>query len=227
MGASALRPALAAQLRATLGETGWQLEVDPDMPDGQCLLFHYPSLFQSGSAGYVRPVVKIELGARSDDWLHEERSIEPYVIEHFPVLDSGAACTVRVLAAERTFWEKACLLHEETFRPVDKPRKVHMARHYYDLWSLLRAGIGDRAMANMALFQRVAEHREIFFRFSWVDYSTHKPGTFRLVPPDDHLPKWRADYEEMLGPMFFGETPSFEEMMAAADKFERTFNATA
>ena len=104
-----LQPALAAQLRATLGETGWQLEVDPDMPDGQCLLFHYPSLFQSGSAGYVRPVVKIELGARSDDWPHEERSIEPYVIEHFPVLDSGAACTVRVLAAERTFWEKACL----------------------------------------------------------------------------------------------------------------------
>jgi predicted nucleotidyltransferase component of viral defense system len=222
-----LQPALAAQLRATLGETGWQLEVDPDMPDRQCLLFHYPSLFQSGSAGYVRPVVKIELDARSDDWPHEERSIKPYVIEHFPVLDSGAACAVRVLAAERTFWEKACLLHEETFRPVDKPRKLRMARHYYDLWSLLRAGIGDRAMANMTLFQRVAEHREIFFRFSWVDYSTHKPGTFRLVPPDDHLPKWRADYEEMLGPMFFGETPSFEEMMAAADKFERTFNATA
>ena len=222
-----LRPALAAQLRATLGETGWQLEVDPDMPDGQCLLFHYPSLFQSGSAGYVRPVVKIELGARSDDWPHEERSIEPYVIEHFPVLDSGAACTVRVLAAERTFREKACLLHEETFRPVDKPRKLRMARHYYDLWSLLRAGIGDRAMANMALFQRVAEHREIFFRFSWVDYSTHKPGTFRLVPPDDHLPKWRADYEEMLGPMFFGETPSFEEMMAVAAQFEKTFNASA
>ncbi len=24
-------------------------------------------------------------------------------------------------AAERTFWEKACLPHEETFRPGDKP----------------------------------------------------------------------------------------------------------
>lgn len=222
-----LQPALATRLRDALGETGWKLEIDPDMPDGQCLLFHYPSVFPPEAAGYVRPVVKIELGARSDDWPSDEKSIQPYVIEHFPVLGPDAACTVRVLAAERTFWEKACLLHEETFRPVDKPRKIRMARHYYDLWSLLRAGVGDRAMANTALFQRVAEHREIFFRFSWVDYSTHKPGTFRLVPPGEHLAKWRTDYEEMLGPMFFGETPSFEEMMAVAEEFERAFNATA
>jgi predicted nucleotidyltransferase component of viral defense system len=222
-----LQPAFATRLQAALGETGWKLEVDPDMPDGQCLLFHYPSVFPPEAAGYVRPVVKIELGARSDDWPHEEKSVLPYVIEHFPALDSNATCVVRVLAAERTFWEKACLLHEETFRPVEKPRKLRMARHYYDLWSLLRAGIGDRAMTDIGLFQRVAEHREIFFRFSWVDYSTHKPGTFRLVPPDEHLAKWRADYEEMLGPMFFGETPSFDEMMAAAADFEDAFNAAA
>jgi predicted nucleotidyltransferase component of viral defense system len=221
-----LQPALASRLRAALGEAGWKLEVDPDMPDGQCLLFHYPSVFPPEAAGYVRPVVKIELGARSDDWPSDEKSIQPYVIEHFPALGPDASCTVRVLAAERTFWEKACLLHEETFRPVDKPRKLRMARHYYDLWSLLRADVGDRAMANTALFQRVAEHREIFFRFSWVDYTTHKPGTFRLVPPGEHLAKWRADYKEMLGPMFFGETPSFEEMMTAAEEFERAFNAT-
>ena len=49
------------------------------MPDGQCLLFHYPSVFPAGSAGYVRPVVKIELGARSDDWPHEEKQIQPYL----------------------------------------------------------------------------------------------------------------------------------------------------
>lgn len=222
-----LMPALTEQLKTALGDSGWNLEVDPDMPDGQCLLFHYPSVFPVGSAGYVRPVVKIELGARSDDWPHEKKSILPYVIEHFPALDPDATCTVRVLAAERTFWEKACLLHEETFRPADKPRKLRMARHYYDLWCLLRAGVGDRALANTALFHRVAEHREIFFRYSWVDYSTHKPGTFRLSPPKDHLSNWRTDYQEMLGPMFFGDTPNFEDMLTAAAEFEKAFNATA
>ena len=221
-----LQPALAARFKAALGETGWTLEVDPDMPDGQCLLFHYPSVFPAGSAGYVRPVVKIELGARSDGWPYELKSITPYVIELFPALDPDAAFPVRVLAAERTFWEKACLLHEETFRPADKPRKVRMARHYYDLWCLLQAGVGSQALVKKALFQRVAEHRELFFRFSWVDYTTHKPGTFRLVPPAAHRANWRADYQAMLGPMFFGNTPTFEDMMTAAAEFEETFNAT-
>jgi predicted nucleotidyltransferase component of viral defense system len=222
-----LQPALAARIESTFGPTGWILEVDPDMPDGQCLLFHYPSVFSPETAGYVRPVVKIELGARSDDWPHETRGIQAYVIEQFPALDSDATCLVRVLAVERTFWEKACLLHEETFRPTDKPRKSRMARHYYDLWCLLIAGVGERAIAETALFKRVAEHREIFFRYSWVDYSTHKPGTFRLSPPEDHIPMWMADYKAMQGPMFFGPTPSFEEMMIAVSQFEKTFNATA
>ncbi len=222
-----LQPGLAERLKANLGETGWTLEVDPDMPDGQCLLFHYPSVFPKGVSDYVRPVVKIELGARSDDWPHETKSILPYVIELFPAIAPDAAFPVQVLAAQRTFWEKACLLHEETFRPADKPRKIRMARHYYDLWCLLRAGIGDQAFAEKALFQRVAEHRELFFRFSWVDYTTHKPGTFRLSPPDSHRADWQADYEAMLGPMFFGDTPTFGEMMAAASEFEKTFNASA
>lgn len=222
-----LQPALASAIEAALGGSGWQLEVDPDMADGQCLLFHYPSAFSPGAAGYVRPVVKIELGARSDDWPHEERTIQPYVIEHFPALDPDSAFDVRVLTAERTFWEKACLLHEETFRPADKPRKIRMARHYYDLWCLLKAGVGATAMSQTALFRRVAEHRALFFRFSWVDYSTHQPGSFRIVPAPEHLAEWKSDYAAMLGPMFFGKTPSFEEIISVAEEFERAFNATA
>jgi len=222
-----LQPALAARLGATLGDIGWRLEVDPDMADGQCLLLHYPSVFTEASGSYVSPIVKIELGARSDDWPHTARMIRPYVLEYFPQIDADATCTVQVLAAERTFWEKACLLHEETFRPADKPRKHRMARHYYDLWCLLRAGVGERALADTALFQRVAEHREIFFRYSWVDYSTHKPGTFRLTPPAEHTAAWRADFQQMLGPMFFGEVPDFAELLRVVAEFETTFNKTA
>ncbi len=59
-----------------------------------------------------------------------------------------------------------------------------------------------------------------------MDYTTHKPGSFRLTPPDDQLAAWQADYQTMLGPMFFGNTPTFAEIMAAATAFETTFNAT-
>lgn len=222
-----LQPAFADRISELLGPTGWKLEVDPSMADGQCLLFHYPSVFPPDAAGYVPPRVKIELGARSDDWPYEDRPIVPYVLERFSVLDADGNTTVRVLTAERTFWEKACLLHEETFRPPDKPRKIRMARHYYDLWCLLRAGVGERALKDQALFTRVAEHREIFFRHSWVDYTTHRPGTFRLVPPADHRADWEKDYAAMRGPMFFGTTPSFDEIVTAAGTFQDQFNGIA
>jgi hypothetical protein len=72
-----LQPALANRLLTISGGADCKLEVDPDMEDGQCLLFWYPSVFPPGTAGYVRPVVKIELGARSDDWPHEDKTIQP------------------------------------------------------------------------------------------------------------------------------------------------------
>jgi hypothetical protein len=45
--------------------------------------------------------------------------------------------------------------------------------------------------------------------------------------PTDHLANWRSDYQAMLGPMFFGEVPDFDEIMKAVGEFEKTFNASA
>jgi predicted nucleotidyltransferase component of viral defense system len=221
-----LQPALAADIAARLGTRGgWKLEVDPDMADGQCLLFHYPGAFPSAEAGYLRPVVKIELGARSDTWPAATRPVMPYIADALPQAIAGAQFPVTALAAERTFWEKAMLLHEETFRPADKPRKERMARHYYDLWCLITRGVAEKAMADHALFERVAAHREIFFRLSWVDYSTLRPGTLRLTPPPEHRDQWRRDYDEMAIAMFYRERPAFDEILRVVGQFERQFNA--
>jgi hypothetical protein len=89
---------------------------------------------------------------------------------------------------------------------------------------LIDAGIGERALVDKALFQRVAAHRELFFRQTWVDYTTHKPGTFRLVPPDREVAAWRTDYKQMLGPMFWGSVPDFDEILRVVADFERRFN---
>ncbi len=220
-----LRPTLERNFAQRLGKSeAWSLIVDPDADDGQCLLFRYPAAFPTTEAGYVRPVVKIELGARSDDWPSESRTIRPYVAEVFPEAIPDATVEVNTLSAERTFWEKAMLLHEETFRPADKPRKERMARHYYDVWRLITRGVADRAAADRALFDRVAEHREIFFRLSWVDYTTLRPGSLRLAPPAHHRDAWQRDYEEMAEPMFYGERPGFDEILRIVGDFERRYN---
>lgn len=223
---NSLLPTLASQFGASLGNgTQWKLEEDDTDPDGQSLLFFYPSAV--GAASYVRPVVKIELGARSDTEPTDTPNIQPYLAEVFPQVLGPSVFPVRAVAARRTFWEKAMLLHEETYRPADKPRKARLARHYYDLWCLIRKGVGAEAVADSGLFERVAAHRAIFFRWSWMDYTTLARGSLRLVPPDEQVNEWRQDYRAMQTEMFFGEVPTFDDILRVVGEFAARFNGTA
>ncbi len=191
--------------------------------DQQTLLFHYPSVFQE-RLSYVRPVVKIEMGARSETEPVERPVIQPYLAEAFPDLLPDSAFAIRTVAAQRTFWEKAMLLHEETFRPGDRQRRAGLSRHYYDLWCLIRKGVAMQAVKAPGLFDRVARHRQLFFKVGWVDYDTLCKGTLRLAPPPEHESNWRRDYEAMRAEMFFDEPPSFDEVLTVIKAFEEEFN---
>ncbi|MBT4642482.1 MAG: nucleotidyl transferase AbiEii/AbiGii toxin family protein [Deltaproteobacteria bacterium] len=111
----------------------WELTDDPEDHDQQTLLFFYPTVFQE-QAAYLRRSVKIETGARSDTEPIETIKITPYINDAFPNLLPDSAVEVRAVLPKRTFWEKAMLLHEETFRPGGRgAQKEYLARHYYDL----------------------------------------------------------------------------------------------
>jgi hypothetical protein len=193
--------------------------------DQQSFLFEYPSVFVNVLI-YVRQVVKIELGARSETEPVETPIIYPYLAEAFPDLLNDSSFSLRTVASRRTFWEKAMLLHEETFRPADKKRKARLSRHYYDLWCLIEAGIAEQAVADSGLFDNVAKHRQIFFRQSWVNYDTLQRGTLRLVPLPEQLSEWRRDYEAMRQEMFFDEPPNFDQLLMVIKRFEEEFNGT-
>ncbi|HUA68218.1 MAG TPA: nucleotidyl transferase AbiEii/AbiGii toxin family protein [Candidatus Saccharimonadales bacterium] len=105
-----------------------------------------------------------------------------------------------------------------------KTRNTVCFRHPYDLWCLINKGVATQAMADAGLFKRVAAHREIFFRWSWVDYNTLRPGSLRLVPPADQLALWRQDYQTMRSEMFFGDVPKFDEILCVVGEFEKRFN---
>lgn len=221
-----LWPELEQRLRKVLPEgLAWELVPadEEEDPDRQTLLFHYPSVFAE-QAAYVRRVVKVELGARSDTEPIETPVIRPYLAEAFPELLKESAFSLCTVAARRTFWEKAMLLHEETFRPADKRRKARLSRHYYDLWCLIRAGIAAQAAGDLDLFDRVASHRQVFFKQRWVDYDTLRKGQLRLVPSAEQEPAWRSDYNAMREEMFFEDPPAFDEVLAAVRQFEEEFN---
>lgn len=196
--------------------------VDEGDQDGQTLLLKYPTAF--GHDDYVQPRVKIELGARSDVEPYESPEILPYLVEALPDKIDFSPVPVRTVAPERTFWEKAMLLHEETFR-ASGGHKGRMSRHYYDLFRLIEAGIAAKAMANPQLFDSVARHRKVFFRKSREAQDSLRPGSLRLLPQGEDRKAWEKDYRTMQESMFFGESPDFENILTVVGGFELVFNS--
>jgi hypothetical protein len=216
-----LAPELHARFESCLAGATWTLEDDQDDKDAQTLLFRYPSVFPSSR--YLRPVVKIELGARSDTEPVAQPQIQPYLCEALPQVLGDGKFSVRTVAPERTFWEKAMLLHEETFRSGTGP-KARLARHYYDLYRLIQAGVGDSAAADHGLFDRVAAHRAVFFRKKKEAQESLRPGSLRLVPAPEQLASWKQDYVAMAEAMFFGDVPEFNEILRVLVDFQERFN---
>lgn len=214
----ALRDRIAAQLSR---RERWNLA--PSEDDPQTLLFSYPTGYADPD-GYVKPVVKIELGARSDTDPALTPTMRPLLARAFP--DFGEPpFSVRTVAPRRTFWEKAMLLHEETYRPPGRAYKARLSRHYYDLWCLINKGVGNDAVADAGLFERIAAHRQVFFRQSWMDYATLRAGSLRILPLAEQESVWRQDYAAMQGEMFFGDPPPFDEILRVVGGFEAEFNA--
>lgn len=222
--AKELHPALDAAIEAKLrpNET-WALRNDTGDPDQQTLLFEYPSSFEANSVGYVRRLVKIEMGARADHWPSETKPITPYVAEQFPKVFKEGSCAVKVLSAERTFWEKATILHAEFHRPAEKPMPDRFSRHYCDFSEMIRRGVGKSAVAKPDLLARVAQHKNLFFKTSWARYAEAVKGTLRIVPPEHRLKGLREDYAKMQQ-MFFGEPPAFDDVLALLRQWESEFN---
>jgi hypothetical protein len=218
-----LLPALRADFASVIGDSGWSIDLDP--ADSQTVLFAYPRTDVEGALpGYIRPVVRLEMGARSDDWPAEDRDIRPYAAEAFPnVFTVAPSCRVRVLDALRTFWEKATLLHAQFHRRVDKALAEGLSRHYYDLCRLSQQDIGRAALERMDLLERVVAHKRLFFASAWAHYETAVPGSLHLVPREEQMASLQADYARMRE-MIFGDAPSWENIMEVLRELERQFN---
>lgn len=200
----------------------WSLEVDPDDPDAQTILFTYPYSLSSTS-GYVRPIVKIEVGARSEHWPVSSQKVNSYVNEALPELVQEESVQLKVLNVERTFWEKATILHMYAHYPNEKHPPVRQSRHYYDFMCLLRSAYKHKAAQDVDLLKRVAEHKSIYFRAAWASYATARKGALKLIPGAKVLTDMEKDYDQM-SEMFFKAPPTWSEILSEIAAFEGEFN---
>lgn len=216
-----MRPELEASITSRLGgKDGWTLSVDPD--DGQTLLFAYPSL--APKDGYVRPIVKIEMGARAEHWPVSDHPIQSYAKEVLGEKITEPKTVVRVLNAERTFWEKATILHQYAHLPEGRDLPPRLSRHWYDFFRLLNSGVKASALKDAELLVRVANHKKVYFASGWANYDKARKGSLRLLPLDRVRAALEKDYG-LMGSMLFGASPEWTAIIAAIETFEKEFNA--
>ncbi len=191
-----------------------RIEVEPleKARDPFCIHFEYPGTGLRPPADYNKAMVKVELSGRADGWPMSERSIRPYITEVFPEETGNPSLTLSCVRPERTFWEKASLIHEQhTAKPEKAALKPHQARHLFDLVRLWNHGVANEANF-VALFAGVKAHRHAYFDYNWIDYDRLQPKDLQLVPSPERLPEWKADYQAMRS-MFFKEPPDFDELV--------------
>jgi hypothetical protein len=95
----------------------------------------------------------------------------------------------------------------------------------YDIEVLSRTSFFQKALADRNLHDTIVAHRSKFSRLEGVDYAKHVPPHIKIVPPENLLPLWEKDYNEMVENMIYGEKLPFNELILKITDIQNEINA--
>ena len=207
-----------------LDENGEPRNVPHDK-DPSVLYVQYQSLYNSQSS-YAIPTIKIEISVLSMSEPFEMRRISSLVEQVFngEDVDSDFIQTIRTVSPARTFLEKAFLLCEEYQK--DKPRTHHMTRHFYDLEKLMHTPYAEMALKDVTLYTEIVEHRRKFYHVGYVDYDKELPANIQIVPDEELMIAYEADYNEMKESFIYGQPLNFGELIEKIKILQERFRTT-
>lgn len=179
----------------------------------------YPAAF---SLAALRPEVKLEIGPLAS-WVPSAlHTIRPYAAEHFPQVFQSPDCDIIAITAERTFWEKATILHQQAHRTTPMPPGY--SRHYFDMFHMANSSVKQNALADLPLLAKVVEFKMRFYRSPWAKYDLATPDTLRLLPTETGNIELQKDYDVMQA-MIFDSPPPWSEILETLSKLENEINA--
>jgi len=188
-----------------------------DDKDRQTILFEYPKMFESN---YLVEAIRLEIGTLAAWTPSEITSINPYILDFYPKLFDGSGINIKTVSPERTFWEKATILHHEANRPRNLSMPSRYARHYYDMYQIANSEYKGKAFKSLDLLEKVATFKRRFYPRKWAKYEDATSERIRLVPDEYRFKEIEDDYNKMKE-MFFAEYPSFDEIMDGIKNLEK------
>ena len=191
-----------------------------DQDDPGTVKFRYPRSFEDPS---ILQEIRLEIGTLAAWTPTQYAEIQSYAAECYPQVFTQPSTIILTTTAERTFWEKATILHQEAYRPEGSKLPNRYSRHYYDLYCMAHKGILEKAMQQPDLLVRVSEFKQKFYPRKWAKYEEARMGSLRLVPAVHSLPRLKEDYEKMKE-MIYGDYPAFDELMQYIARLENSIN---
>jgi predicted nucleotidyltransferase component of viral defense system len=187
-------------------------ETEDTTKDPQVIEVHYDSLFNAGS--YIQEKFLIEIGARSLIEPSKDVQLRSILANAFPdAVFADDFYSIPTVVPQRTFLEKAFLLHEAFQKPAEAIRVNRMSRHIYDLEKMMDTSFAIEVLNDRELYKAIVAHRSTLTKMKEVDYTTHTPDKINFVPPLNVIDLWKADYESMRKNMIYGKSLPFEKLM--------------
>ena len=215
--AKSILPQLDKILKEKIGE---KVSLVIDENDGNNIIANYPASFADE---YLLNYTKLEIGPRASRTPKNSISICSYAGEEYPQLFDKPDFFVNVIKSERTFWEKATILHQIASVAEAKPIPPRYSRHYYDLFQMSFTSVKASALSDTDLLRQVKDFKMKFYRSSSAKYELANPGTLKLLPSDQKWQKLNEDYKNMKE-MIFGTVPEFNAIKTALEKLEQEIN---
>ncbi|MCD4827941.1 MAG: nucleotidyl transferase AbiEii/AbiGii toxin family protein [Candidatus Cloacimonetes bacterium] len=183
---------------------------------------NYPRVHVSES---LLPHILLEIGPLASWVPSADFTITPFVAKEFPDKFDKHSCDVKAIIAERTFWEKATILHQEANRPEGKVMPLRYSRHYYDLAMMAKSVVKGSALSKyLYLLDDVVEFKRKFYHSSWTKYEDAKIGTLKLIPQKYRHKELIVDYKSMQN-MIFGKPIELKEILEILHNLENEINA--
>lgn len=187
-------------------------EGDATYPEPRKIFIEYQSLF-TDSLDYLRPRVMLEIGARSLIEPTMSAEIKSIVSECLGDVETALVNpSVATAVVEKTFLEKAFLLHE-LFSTNAGNHANRKSRHLYDLERMMDESFAKKALTDDGLWNAISHHRQLFTSMRDMDYSPDIRKRIVLLPPASFMDEWHRDYDAMRDAMIFGESLPFDKLI--------------
>jgi hypothetical protein len=208
-----------------LAANGLQAELSIAGKDNDKLILAY-SAVRTGT-GYAAATIQLEFGARATGEPHQTHRVACDIAPIREEVEFPLALPL-VMAAERTFWEKATAAHIYCLQ--GRLRGERYSRHWFDLAAIAKTVHFANAIGDQQLAIQVAEHKSMFFSEKdaageKIDYFKTTNGSLQLIPEGASRAALETDYAAMLEDGLLAlDQPEFSVLMESCSAIQNQAN---